>query len=261
MIAFNTCRLTLAKIRRDLGCNVRATIKQGIAKGYAERMLTGDGFPPVDVYFDGQNYWLADGFHRVAAAALCGSYEIASNVYQGTVDDAIWHGIGANRAHGLKLSKADKRRAVEMALIRFPEKTQAAIAHQIGCSQSYVAQIQLELIIADKLSATGSRVGKDGKTRPTTYKKAKNSKFSAVERKLRQLWKSASDHERKNFRAWIESADAKPDFVVVESTLVTEPDVPGAGAQPGMLPNTVQGSEAGLLLLTEGDCAMEGGKL
>ena len=33
-------------------------------------MRAGDQFPPIDVFFDGQNYWLVDGFHRLQAHVL-----------------------------------------------------------------------------------------------------------------------------------------------------------------------------------------------
>lgn len=35
---------------------------------YEDQMRAGDKFPPIVVFFDGSRYWLADGFHRVAAA-------------------------------------------------------------------------------------------------------------------------------------------------------------------------------------------------
>jgi ParB-like chromosome segregation protein Spo0J len=38
----------------------------------AEAMRRGEIIPPVTVRHDGENYWLQDGFHRVAAAVSIG---------------------------------------------------------------------------------------------------------------------------------------------------------------------------------------------
>jgi hypothetical protein len=67
-------------------------------------MLTvGAMFPPVVVFFDGAEYWLADGFHRILAAKQLGLAEIAADVREGG---------RANVSHGLKRFNRDKRNAV-----------------------------------------------------------------------------------------------------------------------------------------------------
>jgi len=39
-----------------------------VAEKYAYAMtVLGAKFPPLDVFFDGTDYWLADGFHRHSA--------------------------------------------------------------------------------------------------------------------------------------------------------------------------------------------------
>src|SRR4051794_18625155 len=75
---------------------------------------------PVTVYDDGERYWLVDGFHRIAAAAILGHDTIACDVRPGTLRDAVAHAVGANAAHGLRRTNDDKRRAVE-TLLRDPE--------------------------------------------------------------------------------------------------------------------------------------------
>lgn len=83
---------------------------------YRERMEEGDAFPPVVVYFDGTDHWLADGFHRVDAARLADWKNIEADVHQGTQRDAILHSVGANSKHGKPRSNSDKRRAVTTVL-------------------------------------------------------------------------------------------------------------------------------------------------
>ena len=77
-------------------------------------------FPPVVVYFDGTDYWLADGFHRVGAAQKIGLETIEAEIKDGSARDAILHGIGSNASHGLRRTQADKQRAVER-LLKDPE--------------------------------------------------------------------------------------------------------------------------------------------
>lgn len=53
----------------------------------ASTMVARKSVPPVTVYYDGVNYWLYDGFHRVAAATKCGRKTIVAEVRQGTYED------------------------------------------------------------------------------------------------------------------------------------------------------------------------------
>ncbi len=51
---------------------------------YAEAYRAGAQFPPVIVFYDGEHYWLADGYHRVEAARLAGRTEIYEDITPGS---------------------------------------------------------------------------------------------------------------------------------------------------------------------------------
>jgi uncharacterized ParB-like nuclease family protein len=70
----------------------------------------GQAWPPVTVFFDGTEYWLADGFHRLLAARRAGRKHIAADVKQGSREDAAWAACAANQTHGLRRTNADKRK-------------------------------------------------------------------------------------------------------------------------------------------------------
>ena len=172
--------ISLADIRLDAGTQIRAGVTEDVVSEYCERMLAGDVFPDADVFFDGTAYYLADGFHRVLAAGRAKLSVIQCIVHPGNVSDAIWFAIGANRKNGLPRTATDKHRAIELALLKFPDKTQQQVAEQVGCAQSYVATVARELITSDKLKLPTTRKGKDGRSRPTKYKARKQAK--AVEK-------------------------------------------------------------------------------
>jgi hypothetical protein len=44
----------------------------------------GEPLVAVRVYFDGENYWLADGFHRVRALEITGATSVEAEVVMGT---------------------------------------------------------------------------------------------------------------------------------------------------------------------------------
>lgn len=50
---------------------------------YAELMRDGIVFPDIVVVYDGTNYWLVDGFHRVNAAMSADLETINCDVRQG----------------------------------------------------------------------------------------------------------------------------------------------------------------------------------
>ena len=104
--------LPLDKLRLDGGTQPRDHIKEDVVKQYVEDMVAGAEFPPVTVFSDGSDYWLADGFHRVTACHALGVKHISADVRPGTRRGAMLFACGANATHGYPRTNADKRRAV-----------------------------------------------------------------------------------------------------------------------------------------------------
>ncbi len=105
---------------KDGGAQMRTEMRVETVNEYAHDMLDGATFPPVILYDDGTDLWLADGYHRVEANRKVEHAEIMAEIRAGTQRDAILHAIGANASHGLRRTQADKRRAVER-LLRDPD--------------------------------------------------------------------------------------------------------------------------------------------
>lgn len=115
--------IDLAKIRLDGGTQPRAEIFEETRDQYIEAMGRGDPFPPLVVFFDGEDYWLADGFHRYHAARALKRSGFNCDVTQGGQRDAILFSVGANADHGRLRTNDDKRRAV-LRLLTDPEWSQ-----------------------------------------------------------------------------------------------------------------------------------------
>jgi uncharacterized ParB-like nuclease family protein len=103
-------------IRADASAQMRMVASETVVSEYAEAINSGAEFPPIVVFFDGDAHWLADGFHRLAAHQKLGYETILADVREGGLRDAIQYSLGANETHGLRRTRADKRRAVETAL-------------------------------------------------------------------------------------------------------------------------------------------------
>lgn len=140
--------IDISKIRTDGGTQSRAEISESTVSEYAEAMADPDTiFPPVVVYHDGKDYWLADGFHRLAAWARIGRVEVPADVRQGDRRRAILHSCVANSTHGLRRTNADKRRAV-LTLLEDEEWSgwsNREIARRCGVSDYLVAGVRESL--------------------------------------------------------------------------------------------------------------------
>ena len=112
--------LALSDIRIDGGTQSRAKINADVVQEYAAAVLADVQFPPIVVFFDGKEYWLADGFHRWQAFDRAKRDTIPAEVRQGTQRDAVLFSVGANSSHGLRRTNDDKRRAV-LTLLDDPE--------------------------------------------------------------------------------------------------------------------------------------------
>lgn len=143
-------KVPVNSIRVDSGAQLRKGLNWSTVAEYAERMLAGDRFPPVDVFFDGENYWLASGFHRVQARKTANQVpsgfdpDILANIHEGTQRDAILFSAGENATHGLPRTNEDKRRAV-LLFLEDPEWStwgDNEIARRCLVSQPFVSKLR-----------------------------------------------------------------------------------------------------------------------
>lgn len=161
--------LQIDDLRTDGGMQPRAEIDYRTVREYREAMERGVEFPPVNVVFDGDEYWLYDGFHRVQAAQRAGRDEVEAEVEQGTREEAVWKSLAANKGHGLRRSQADKRRAIKKALEGWgTDKSDREIARHIGCSPTTVGKYREEMESLSNLDSQPERTGADGRTIDTS---------------------------------------------------------------------------------------------
>jgi hypothetical protein len=141
--------LPIKSLRRDGGTQARASINADVVEEYAELMLEGIEFPPVRAHFDGTSYWLADGFHRVAAAERLKRETIWVRISHGTLADAQWDSYCANALHGLRRTPDDMRLIVARALHH--ERAQRLSNRELG-RHLYVSERTIRRI-RERLSA------------------------------------------------------------------------------------------------------------
>lgn len=155
-------------IRVDGGTQSRAALDEDRIEEYKQAMLGGAQFPPLVVAYDGTEYWLVDGFHRLEASRRADLEQVKCEVHQATQDDARWMSCAVNATHGLNRTNADKRRAVTTAL-NHPKAaglSDRAIAAHCGVGHVFVASIRREIAPTGiGFQLREPRTGIDGKTR------------------------------------------------------------------------------------------------
>lgn len=157
-------KLKLSQIVIDKGTQTRSSIDQKTVTEYADAMKDSSVFPPLEVFSDGINYYLVDGYHRYFAYKGNLVTEVEVNVHEGTLRDAQEYALGVNDTHGLKRTNDDKRNAVMIALndIEWSLLTNREIGKLCRVSHTFVNAIK------EKLEAeTKEKPKKD----PTDYSK------------------------------------------------------------------------------------------
>lgn len=153
-------QLPLESIRTDGGTQPRAALDQNVIQEYAQDMLLGATFPPVIVFYDGSDYWLADGFHRYHGAKQICRETIDAEIRQGTRRDAVLYSVGTNASHGLRRTNEDKYRSVQTMLRdeEWGKWSDNQIAKQCGVSQPFVSKLRTELSYNDYKIENSPRV-------------------------------------------------------------------------------------------------------
>jgi hypothetical protein len=161
--------LAVNRIRTDGGTQQRTLFDNAVLGDYVEVMAhVGEEFPPVDVFFDGGDYWLADGFYRVAAVAALNRPSIAAHVREGTQRDAVLFSLGANARHGLPRTPDDKRRAV-LVMLRDPEWSSwsdGVVADRVRVSLPFVRKLRRQVEAETTAATSATSAGTDASDAP-----------------------------------------------------------------------------------------------
>ena len=140
-------KLNLALIRIDGDTQAREALSQEKVAEYAELMKDGVVFPPIEVFFDGSDYWLVNGFHRYFAAKKNGLVSIEVIIHIGTLEEAQLFSCGTDKGNGLSWNTKDRWRNI-MRMLKHPVWglwTNAEIARHVGCSKMTVGRVKASM--------------------------------------------------------------------------------------------------------------------
>jgi len=118
--------------------------------------------PPILV--DRCSMRVIDGMHRLMAVSLQGRETIDVIFFDGREADVFLRAVEENVAHGLPLSRADRRAAAERIIASHPHMSDRAIGQGAGLAAKTVAAVRKRS--TDGMPQLNARVGRDGKVRP-----------------------------------------------------------------------------------------------
>jgi ParB-like chromosome segregation protein Spo0J len=107
-LMFTLKTIPLDAINISGGTQSRLKIDEDYVEEIYEKMKDDVEYLPVTIFFDGKEYWLADGFHRYHATRKNGKASIKCNVTNGLLRDAILYSKSANNRHGKPPTLQDK---------------------------------------------------------------------------------------------------------------------------------------------------------
>lgn len=201
--------LDINKIRINGGSQARATLDEETIAEYAEAMEAGATFPPITVFYDGEQYWLADGFHRRKAALKLSRASIAADIRQGTLRDAVLYSVGTNASHGLRRTNADKRRAVITLLedMEWRQWSNREIARRCHVSPDLVDRLRASL------PDSGSEASRQFVTKHGTLSTMQTANIGRSRSASEEEWERTREHladkreSMSEIERWIERGD------------------------------------------------------
>ncbi len=156
----NIRELPLGELILDPNLYLRDRLDDFTVERYAESWQR---LPPVTVFKVDGKWLLADGFHRHAAAVMLGKKTLKAEVLEGTFEEALDFVASVNLFHGLPLTRAERRRAVDVKLRLHHDWSDRRMAEELGVSRELVAKTRRNLIEGGQIPNNPGRVGADGK--------------------------------------------------------------------------------------------------
>lgn len=103
--------LTAIKVHDRL--QVRGGTNPATVKSYANAMLKGEVFIPIQLAEIGGNLYVVDGHHRLEAAHQAGRLTIDATRQRMSLNDAHVAALGSNGGHGRNLTQKEKQAALQ----------------------------------------------------------------------------------------------------------------------------------------------------
>lgn len=180
--------VTLAdlKLEKDLQCRARGTQRE-VVRQYADDMRRGDIFPEITVFRDQRGTYVANGFHRVAAALEAGLTELRAEIKTGSKRDALLHAVKSDQAVGLRRTTQDKRRSIELLIAAFPKFSNRKIAEAAGTDDKTVGATRKRLAAATEASAEIPHPGDSGETSASAEIPQSDTKLERLLASFRKL--------------------------------------------------------------------------
>lgn len=134
---------------------------------------------PCKVVRVGRQLILVDGFHRLEATRRACRSRILAAISEGTKLEALRAALSANSQHGARLTNADKRRKVTVALSdeTIGMLSNRQIADLCGVSDRFVAEVGAQLrTVRSCAPECQVSTGCDGNKRPATKQRAEQQR-------------------------------------------------------------------------------------
>lgn len=160
-------KIALADIRIDGQTQQRVVIDDTTVLQYSYAMSQKDSsFPPMDVVFDGKDYWLFDGFHRYHSLRKLKRTVVEVAVTTGTRRDAVWNSLQANQKHGLRRQPGDIKAMLLQTVFpdeEWSKETDEALAEWIGCTPKYISKIRRQTMTTEERKIDTETKAKEAK--------------------------------------------------------------------------------------------------
>ena len=159
-----TQEIKVGEIIVDDEIQSRTGLNEQYINEYHEEVERGVQFPPVELFFDGQYYFLTDGFHRHQAFKKAGKKTISAIIHKGDRRKAILYSVGVNANHGIRRTNEDKQKVVRKLLDDdvWSKWSDGEVAKRCAVSQPFVSKVRRELT-QNGIESPPQRKGADGR--------------------------------------------------------------------------------------------------
>jgi hypothetical protein len=229
-------------IRIDGGTQSRTKINIDAVEDYAAKMADGVEFPPVVVFFDGKDHWLADGFHRYHALRKIQKASVRCQVQNGTVRDAILYSFGANGMHGLPMTNEDKWHIVTEMVgdFEWSEWSDREISRRCHVSHIFVAKVRSSVGKADEVIEKAQESSSEEVGRKYVDKHGNVSTMKPASKKREAVKEEEPPAEPSVPAAEADKLQETIEFLIKENEALTDKLAAGSSDDPEFTARTIE---------------------